>query len=55
VSSSAVSAFAVFDDFVALVAFVAFFGSSGCSERVRPSFSARRRMRSACASMIDEE
>ena len=31
------------------------FGSSGCSSRTSPSRSARRRTRSACASMIDEE
>jgi hypothetical protein len=30
-------------------------GSSGCSGRVRPSFSARRRRRSPCASMSVDE
>jgi hypothetical protein len=36
-------------------AFLAGFTSSGCSGRVRPSRSARRRSRSACASMIDDD
>lgn len=36
-------------------AFFSGFGSSGCSSRTRPSRSARRRTRSACASMIDDE
>jgi len=39
-------------DFVALVALV---GSSGCTSRRSPSASARRRMRSACASSIEAE
>jgi hypothetical protein len=34
---------------------LACFGSSGCSVRVRPSRSARRRTRSACASSMPEE
>lgn len=36
-------------------AFFSGLGSSGCSSRTRPSRSARRRTRSACASMIDDE
>ena len=36
-------------------AFFAGLASSGCSARVRPSRSARRRSRSACASMIDDD
>ena len=36
-------------------AFLTGLGSSGCSSRINPSRSARRRTRSACASMIDEE
>lgn len=35
--------------------FLAGLGSSGCCSRISPSRSARRRTRSACASMIDEE
>lgn len=36
-------------------AFLTGLGSSGCSSRMRPSRSARRRTRSACASMMDDE
>ena len=36
-------------------AFLTGFTSSGCSPRTRPSRSARRRTRSACASMMDDE
>ncbi len=57
-AGASVGALAAF--FVLLAAFVAFvalagLGSSGCSSRVRPSRSARRRTRSACASSMPEE
>jgi len=44
-------------DFVALATFVAFsaFAGSGATSRRSPSASARRRMRSACASSIDAD
>ena len=41
--------------FTALVALAALAATSGCTSRRRPSASARRRMRSACASSIDAE
>ncbi len=57
-AGASAGAFAAF--FVLLAAFVALvaltgLGSSGCSARVRPSRSARRRTRSACASSMPEE
>ena len=52
---SAVFAAAFFAGAFFAAAFFSGFGSSGCSSRTRPSRSARRRTRSACASMIDDE
>lgn len=52
-SSASVAAFLTGAFFAA--AFFSGFDSSGCSSRTRPSRSARRRTRSACASMIDDE
>jgi hypothetical protein len=49
-ASSTVGAAAFF-----AAAFFTGLGSSGCSGRVRPSRSARRRRRSACASMSVDE
>ena len=56
-STTASVAFVAFVALVAFVAFVAFtaFGSSGTTSRRRPSASALRRMRSACASSIEAE
>jgi hypothetical protein len=58
-SASSVPSFVLAAAFFAGVffaaAFFSGFGSSGCSSRMRPSRSARRRTRSACASMIDDE
>jgi hypothetical protein len=51
-SASGVSAL---DAAAFFAAFLTGFGSSGCSGRVNPSRSARRRSRSACASMSVEE
>jgi hypothetical protein len=42
-------------DLVALTAFLAGAGSSGCTGRRRPSASAFRRTRSACASSMEDE
>lgn len=52
---SAVLAAAFFGAAFFAAAFFSGLGSSGCSSRMRPSRSARRRTRSACASMIDDE
>jgi hypothetical protein len=52
-AAAAFGAAAFFD--AALLVFLAGLASSGCSGRVRPSFSARRRKRSACASMMLED
>jgi len=52
-ATEAAGALAGADD--ALVALAALVGSSGCTTRRSPSASARRRMRSACASSMDAE
>ncbi len=52
-SPSAASSFLAATFFTA--AFLTALTSSGCSPRTRPSRSARRRTRSACASMMDDE
>ena len=54
-AASVVLAAAFFAGAFFAAAFFSGFGSSGCSSRMRPSRSARRRTRSACASMIDDE
>ena len=54
VESALVATLAVVDAFFA-APFLASLTSSGCADRVRPSRSARRRSRSACASMTAED
>ena len=54
VESELDAALAVVDAFFA-APFLASLASSGCADRVRPSRSARRRSRSACASMTAED